>query len=72
MDINGMTPMQKRLIFGVVVGAAAGGVLAWLASGQEQRSGSFAVSNIAAGDWIKLGVGFFTIARTLTEVIERA
>lgn len=67
-----MTPTQKRLIFGVIVGAAAGGVLAWLAGGQEQRSGSFEVSNINAGDWIKLGIGFFTVARTLTEVIERA
>lgn len=67
-----MTPTQKRLIFGVIVGAAAGGVLAWLASGQEQRSSSFAVSNINTGDWIKLGIGFFTVARTLTEVIERA
>lgn len=67
-----ITPTQKRLLFGVLVGAAAGGVLAWLASGQEQRSQSFTVSNINAGDWIKLGVGFFTVARTLTEVIERA
>lgn len=67
-----MSPTQKRIIFGVFVGAAAGGVLAWLASGQEKRSGSFEVSNINAGDWIKLGVGFFTVARTLTEVIERA
>lgn len=54
------------------MGAAAGGVLAWLASGQEKRSASFEVSNINAGDWIKLGIGFFTVARTLTEVIERA
>ncbi len=67
-----MSPTQKRIIFGVFVGAAAGGVLAWLASGQEKRSGSFEVSNINAGDWIKLGIGFFTVARTLTEVIERA
>ncbi len=67
-----MTPTQKRLIFGILVGAAAGGVLAWLASGEEKRSGSFTVSNVTAGDWIKLGVGFFTVARTLTEVIERA
>lgn len=64
-----MERKQQRLIFGLVIGAIFGAVLAWIATNRDEPDSS-AVARLKPGDWVKLGISLLGVARQMSELIE--
>lgn len=64
-----MEKRQQRLVFGLIIGALFGVVLAWIATNRDDPESS-AVSRLQPGDWVKLGISLLGVARQMSELIE--
>ncbi len=64
-----MERKQQRLIFGLVIGALFGVILAWIATNRDEPDNS-AVARLKPGDWVKLGISLLGVARQMSELIE--
>ncbi len=64
-----MEKKQQRLVYGVVIGALFGLILAWIATNRDGPEES-AVNRLRPGDWVKLGISLLGVARQMSELIE--
>ena len=64
-----MDRKQQRLVFGLVIGAIFGLVLAWIATNRDEPANS-AVVRLKPGDWVKLGISLLGVARQMSDLIE--